>query len=64
MQYKVNFKDRQQSCNRGLFDVLPLKWACYLAVSSINMHDTMLNTQLIITSIDTNIIKRDKGKYI
>ena len=37
--------------------MLPLKWACYLAVSSINLHDTHLNTQLIITHIDVNITK-------
>ena len=48
----------------GLFAVLPLKWACYLAVSTINMHDTYLDTQLLITYIDINIIKKDKGKYM
>ena len=41
---------------------LPLKWACSLAVSSINLHDMFLNTQLIITYIDINIIKIDRRK--
>ena len=41
--------------------MLPLKRACYLAVSNINMHETYSNTQLIITYIDINIIKKIKG---
>ena len=41
--------------------MLPLKWACYLAVSSINIHDTYLDTQLIITYTDIDIIKKIKG---
>ena len=48
----------------GLFTVLPLKWDGYLTVSRINMHDRYLDTQLIITYIDMNIIKTDKGKYM
>ena len=48
----------------GLFAMLPLKWACYLSVSSINMHDTYLDTQLIIIYIDININKKDKEKYM
>ena len=40
--------------------MLSLKWACYLAVSSINMHDTYLDTQLIVTCIDIIIIKKIK----
>ena len=44
--------------------MLPLRWACYLAVNSINMHGTYLNTQILITYIYTNIKKKDKGKYM
>ena len=42
--------------------MLPLKWASYLDVSSIILHNTYLDTQSIITYIDIDIIKIDKGK--
>ena len=54
-------KDRQQSM-RGQFAVLPLKWPCYLAVNSINLHDIYLNNQLGTINIDVNIIKKDRRK--
>ena len=47
---------------RGQFAVLPLKWDCYLAVSSINLHNIYLNTQLRTIYINIDIIKKDKGK--
>ena len=46
---------------RGQFAVLPLKWNCYLAVSSIKLHDTHLDTQLGAIDISIDIIKLEKG---
>ena len=43
--------------------MLPLKWACSLAVSGINLYDIFLNTQLLITYSGINIIKIDRSKY-
>ena len=47
---------------RGQFAVLPLKWDCYLAVGSINLHNIYLNTQLRTIYINIDIIKKIKGK--
>ena len=47
----------------GLFAVFPLKWACSLAFSGINLHDIFLNTQLLITYSGIHIIKIDRSKY-
>ena len=49
---------------RGQFAVLPLKWDCHLAVSSINLRNIFLNTQLGTIYINIDIIKIDKGKDI
>ena len=47
---------------RGQFAVTSLKWDCYLAVRSINLHETYLNTQLGSIYIDINIIIKDREK--
>ena len=47
---------------RGQFAVLSLKWNCYLAVRSINLHETYLNTQLGSIYNDINIIIKIERK--
>ena len=47
---------------RGQFAVLHLKWDYYLAVCSINLHGTYLNTQLGSIYNDINIIIKDREK--
>ena len=47
---------------RGQFALLSLKWDCYLAVRSINLHETYLNTQLGSIYNDINIILKDREK--
>ena len=46
---------------RGQFAVLTLQWDYYPVVSSINLHDTYLNTQLGTIYIVMNVIEIDKG---
>ena len=48
----------------GQFAVLPLMWDCYLAVRSINLHETYLNTQLGFIYNDMNIIIKDREKDV
>ena len=41
----LNLRKKSMSM-RGQFALFPLKWDRYLAVCSINLHDSYLNTQL------------------
>ena len=47
---------------RGQFAVFHLKRHCYLAVRSINSHETYLNTQLGTINMNLNIINIDREK--
>ena len=52
-----HIKDRQQSIGAILRSSLSLRRANFLAVSSVNIHDIYLNTQLRTLYIDIHIVK-------
>ena len=47
---------------RGQF-ALSLKWDCYLAVCSITLHETFLNSQLVSIYNDINIIIKERKTF-